>query len=117
MRTPFPDRGRSRDDVLGALRGMKSGDVDWQHGRAPLYVFKATDAVYELGRDAFFEYFTENALGARRAFALASTGSGLSWAIAQPLRADDLQPGGYRDLGPACQPAGRDLARWATGAE
>jgi glutamate/tyrosine decarboxylase-like PLP-dependent enzyme len=69
MRTPFPDRGRSRDDVLGALRGMKSGDVDWQHGRAPLYVFKATDAVYELGRDAFFEYFTENALGARRAFA------------------------------------------------
>jgi glutamate/tyrosine decarboxylase-like PLP-dependent enzyme len=31
-------------------------------------VFKATDAVYEIGRDAFFEYFTENALGARRAF-------------------------------------------------
>lgn len=69
MRTPFPDRGRSRDDVLGDLRGMKCDDVDWQHGRAPLYVFKATDAVYELGRDAFFEYFTENALGARRAFA------------------------------------------------
>lgn len=69
MRTPFPDHGRSRDDILAALRGMKSDDVDWQHGRAPLYVFKATDSVHEIGRDAFFEYFTENALGARRAFA------------------------------------------------
>ncbi|MCC6469391.1 MAG: aspartate aminotransferase family protein [Alphaproteobacteria bacterium] len=47
---------------------MKTKDADWRHGRTPLYVFKATDAVYEMGRDAFFEFFSENALGARRAF-------------------------------------------------
>ena len=68
MRKPFPSQGRERDDVLAEMRAMKGKDVDWQHGRAPLYVFKATDAVYEMGRDAFFEFFTENALGAKRAF-------------------------------------------------
>ena len=50
------------------MRGFKGGDVDWKNGRAPLYVFKATDEAYEAGRAGFFEYFSENALGARRAF-------------------------------------------------
>jgi glutamate/tyrosine decarboxylase-like PLP-dependent enzyme len=50
------------------MRDMKGDDVDWKNGRAPLYVFKATDEAYEVGRAGFFEYFSENALGARRAF-------------------------------------------------
>ena len=68
MRMKFPERGRSFEDVLGELRGFKAGDCDWQRGRTPLYVFKASEEVYEVGRAAFFEYFNENALGARRAF-------------------------------------------------
>lgn len=68
MRTTMPERGQPQTEVLKQLRELKENDCDWQHGRAPLYVFKATDEVYELGRSAFFEYFTENALGARRAF-------------------------------------------------
>jgi sphinganine-1-phosphate aldolase len=68
MRVPFPARGRLRDDILAEMRGMKAGDADWQHGRTPLYVFKATQEAYDMGRDAFFEFFTENALGAKRAF-------------------------------------------------
>jgi glutamate/tyrosine decarboxylase-like PLP-dependent enzyme len=66
--TRLPPTGRPHDDVLAALRAMKSADADWRHGRVPLYVFKADDATAAIGRDAFVEYFTENALGAGRAF-------------------------------------------------
>ena len=68
MRITMPETGRPRDEVLADLRALKSDDVDWAHGRAPLFVFKANQEIYDLGRDAFFEYFTENALGAKRAF-------------------------------------------------
>jgi glutamate/tyrosine decarboxylase-like PLP-dependent enzyme len=68
MKLRFPERGRAPDSVLNELRSFKGVDCDWQHGRAPLFVFKATDQVYELGKAAFFEYFTENALGGKRAF-------------------------------------------------
>jgi glutamate/tyrosine decarboxylase-like PLP-dependent enzyme len=67
-RTTLPVRGRSHTDILAQMREMKGADVDWKNGRAPLYVFKATDEVYEVGRAGFMEYFSENALGARRAF-------------------------------------------------
>jgi sphinganine-1-phosphate aldolase len=68
MPTQFPAHGRSFDSVISELKGFKSADCDWQHGRAPLFVFKATNEAYEIGRAAFFEYFAENALGAKRAF-------------------------------------------------
>ena len=68
MRLTLPERGRDAKDVLDEMRSFKQGDCDWPHGRAPLFVFKATDEVYELGRSAFFEYFSENALGGARAF-------------------------------------------------
>jgi sphinganine-1-phosphate aldolase len=68
MRAKLPDNGRSKASILAEMREMKTKDADWQHGRVPLYVFKATDELYEMGRDAFFEFFTENALGAKRAF-------------------------------------------------
>lgn len=64
----LPTEGRAPDEVLAELRRLKAGDADWEHGRVPLYVFKGSDAAAEVGRAAFFEYFTENALGGRRAF-------------------------------------------------
>ena len=68
MRTQLPETGQSHADILTELRAMKIDDADWPNGRVPLYVFKADDAVYEVGKAAFFEYFAENALGAGRAF-------------------------------------------------
>jgi glutamate/tyrosine decarboxylase-like PLP-dependent enzyme len=68
MRRTLPPKGRSRADVIAAMRAMKEGDADWQHGRVPLFVFKATDELSEVGRDAFMEFFSENALGGKRAF-------------------------------------------------
>ncbi len=67
----FPQGGRSRaeiDDALAALAAMAAGDADWQGGRVPLFVFGAGPEVAEVGRSAFNAYFTENALGGRRAF-------------------------------------------------
>ena len=68
MRMTMPEHGRPQADILAEMRARKGGDTDWMHGRSPLYVFKADEPLYEMGRAAFFEYFSENALGAGRAF-------------------------------------------------
>lgn len=64
----FPDEGRPAQELMAQLREMKAGDADWQGGKVPLFVFKGSDDAAELGRQAFAEYFTENALGGARAF-------------------------------------------------
>ena len=68
MRKIMPDQGRAAAEVLAEMHTSKAADCDWQHGRAPLFVFKASDELYEFGRAAFFEFFSENALGGGRAF-------------------------------------------------
>jgi glutamate/tyrosine decarboxylase-like PLP-dependent enzyme len=50
------------------MKAQAADDIDWRRGRVPLYVFKANDEITALGRDAFLEFFTENALGSKRAF-------------------------------------------------
>jgi sphinganine-1-phosphate aldolase len=50
------------------MKAYAADDVDWRRGRVPLYVFKANDEIAAIGRDAFFEFFTENGLGGKRAF-------------------------------------------------
>lgn len=68
MTIRFEDAGRPRDAVLTALEDMRAGDADWRGGRVPLYVFSGPPDVQEIGKSAFNLFFTENALGARRAF-------------------------------------------------
>ena len=64
----FPSKGRELDDVKQALAAFKNGDADWRGGRVPLFVFKGSDTAAQLAREAFNQYFTENALGRVRAF-------------------------------------------------
>jgi glutamate/tyrosine decarboxylase-like PLP-dependent enzyme len=64
----FEDAGQPRDAILGALEQMRAGDADWRGGRVPLYVFSGPPDVQAIGKQAFNIFFTENALGARRAF-------------------------------------------------
>src|SRR6185437_10801397 len=66
--TVFPAAGRPADDILAELESLHAGDYDWRAGRLPLYMFSATEEVHALGRAAFNAFFSENALGARRAF-------------------------------------------------
>ncbi len=68
MRTQLPIVGISRDEIFSRMKAFSAGDIDWRRGRVPLYVFKASDEIATLGRDAFLEFFTENALGGKRAF-------------------------------------------------
>ena len=53
---------------MAELEAMRAGDADWRGGRVPLYVFSGPPDVQEVGRQAFNMFFSENALGARRAF-------------------------------------------------
>jgi sphinganine-1-phosphate aldolase len=68
MRSTLPTAGLSREEIFARMKALSAGDIDWRRGRAPLYVFKANDEIAALGRDAFLEFFTENALGGKRAF-------------------------------------------------
>jgi glutamate/tyrosine decarboxylase-like PLP-dependent enzyme len=68
MRKTLPTKGTPKEEILAELREMKSGDADWRGGRSPMYIFKATDELSDVGQAAFMEFFTENALGGRRAF-------------------------------------------------
>src|SRR5579875_3353102 len=67
-RTVFPLHGRPLPEITDALARMRAKDLDWKGGRVPLYVFGAPDDVATVGREAFMTFFSENALGARRAF-------------------------------------------------
>jgi sphinganine-1-phosphate aldolase len=64
----FPTAGTTAATIETALAEASRGDADWRGGRVPLFVFGATPEVAQVGRSAFMTYFTENALGGRRAF-------------------------------------------------
>lgn len=69
MRTSIPSTGRAWSELEPAMENMTAGDIDWRHGRSPMYVFYTTDSVYDVATKAFFKYFTENGLGNAKAFA------------------------------------------------
>lgn len=68
MRTELPEVGRDWATLDATMSEMALADVDWRRGRVPLYVFFANDAVAQVARDAYLKFFTENALGGKRAF-------------------------------------------------
>jgi len=68
MMTTLPDAGLPREDILGALRAMSADDFSWQDGRLSAYAFASGQEAERIARDAFFQHFSVNALGARRAF-------------------------------------------------
>ena len=68
MRTELPTNGSAWNDLEQRMREMSAGDRAWRAGRVPLYVFRATEDAAAVGQQAFDMFFTENALGGRRAF-------------------------------------------------
>ena len=64
----FSDDGVPWEQLAAELDALKAADADWAAGRVPLYVFKGSEDAFRAGRDAFFKFFNENALGAGRAF-------------------------------------------------
>lgn len=67
-RAQFPSGGKGWETLQAEMAQRAGGDIDWRRGRAPLFVFHNDNETYDIGRKAFFEYFSENALGGSRAF-------------------------------------------------
>ena len=68
QRSAFPAGGRNWEDLQAEMRSRAEGDLDWQGGRTPLFVFLNDQKTKDVGKAAFNEFFHENALGRKRAF-------------------------------------------------
>lgn len=67
-RSAFPAEGREQAELVREMSDRTGQDIDWRGGRTPLYVFKGSESAAEIGKAAFMQFFTENALGGKRAF-------------------------------------------------
>jgi len=67
-RAPFPETGRTWTELQADMRRRTAEDGDWRGGRTAIFFFMADEEAYEVGKRAFMEYFSENALGSGRAY-------------------------------------------------
>ena len=58
----IPEQGRPAPEVLETLEAMRAQDANWREGRTFSLVYHGGDALLGLLKDAFFKYFSENAL-------------------------------------------------------
>ena len=62
-RKQIPQHGRDWESLADQMQGMRAHDVDWQHGRAAVYVFNAGEDVLRVAREAYGLFQAENGLG------------------------------------------------------
>ena len=62
MTLPFPSTGKTKDEVLAAMRAARDHDVQWQKGRAFSLVYHAGKDVDDLLKEASLLFFSENGL-------------------------------------------------------
>ncbi|MBI5963000.1 MAG: aspartate aminotransferase family protein, partial [Chloroflexi bacterium] len=62
MTLPFPITGKTKDEVLAAMRVARDHDVQWQKGRAFSLVYHAGKDVDDLLKEASLLFFSENGL-------------------------------------------------------
>ncbi len=62
MTLPFPSTGKTKDEVLDAMRSARDHDVQWQKGRAFSLVYHAGKDVDDLLKEASLLFFSENGL-------------------------------------------------------
>ncbi|MBS0361572.1 MAG: aspartate aminotransferase family protein [Proteobacteria bacterium] len=67
-RTAFPPIGRAWPELQKDMHARTAGDADWRGGRTAIFFFMANPEAYEVGKKAFMEHFSENALGGARAY-------------------------------------------------
>ena len=58
----IPKAGRSKADVLAALREFKTKDIPWEEGRVMTSIFLATQEGREVAEEAYTMYLWENGL-------------------------------------------------------
>jgi len=62
MTLPFPSTGKTKEDILAAMRAARDHDVQWKKGRAFSLVFHAGKDVDDLLKEASLLFFSENGL-------------------------------------------------------
>ena len=62
MTLPLPSTGKSKNEVLDAMRAARDHDVQWQKGRAFSLVYHAGKDVDEVLKEASLLFFSENGL-------------------------------------------------------
>ncbi len=67
-RTPFPRSGREWPDLLSDMRARTERDADPLEGQTAIFFFLSDPETYQVGKRAYMEFFSENALGAARAY-------------------------------------------------
>jgi glutamate/tyrosine decarboxylase-like PLP-dependent enzyme len=58
----IPEKGLSKEQVMGTLQAFKSRDMDWKAGKVWCYVYNPGDDPAEVVRDAYLSFLTENGL-------------------------------------------------------
>lgn len=61
-RIRLPSKGKSREEVLVALRAARERDARWHEGRVWCLVYHAGDDILDLLKEAYTLFFSENAL-------------------------------------------------------
>lgn len=67
-RNRFPATGRAWPELDRDMRERTAKDADWKGGRTAIFFFMANEEAYQVGKRAYMEHFSENALGAARAY-------------------------------------------------
>jgi sphinganine-1-phosphate aldolase len=67
-RSTFPRGGRPWSELQGEMRERAAADADWRGGRTAIFFFMADEEAYQVGKQAYMEFFSQNALGAGRAY-------------------------------------------------
>ena len=62
-RTKLAATGSDWPSLRARMQELRRGDVDWQHGRAAVYVFNAGEDVLQVAREAYGLFQAENGLG------------------------------------------------------
>lgn len=58
----LPEKGQSKEEIAKRLESFKEHDVDWRSGRVFGYVFDPGKEAMEVGKQAYMQFLTENAL-------------------------------------------------------
>lgn len=58
----IPEKGLSKEQVLGALQAFKSRDMDWKAGKVWCYVYNPGEDPAEVVKEAYLSFLTENGL-------------------------------------------------------
>ena len=58
----IPEKGLSKEQVLGTLQAFKSHDMDWKAGKVWCYVYNPSEDTTDVVKQAYMLYLTENGL-------------------------------------------------------